>query len=132
MSRRDQLVIDVLLLLSDATLTAQLRAHSHVVLIDHAALDRLLMRPSRLCVFGAPSAGRTVTRLALHAVFRIDMAGDQLRRNVRRMTIETERLFVRFPGEMHVAHDSRRAIVEENVIGLRMTIAVEPCVVLVL
>ena len=42
--------------------------------------DRLLVRPAGLRVLGAPAAGGTVARFALDAIFQIDFAGDERRR----------------------------------------------------
>src|SRR5204862_438136 len=80
----------------------------------------------------APAAGGAVAGLALHAVLHVDVAGNARGRNVGGVTVEAERLLIGLLLEAHVAHDARGALVEEDVVGAGMPVAVEPEVILVL
>ena len=132
MAGGDQLVIDLLAVVAEVAGETAGGADGKRAKVGHAARDRLLVRPAGLRVLGAPAAGGTVAGFALDAVFDIDLAGDEARRNVRGVAIEADGFLIRLPFEAHVAGHARGAVVEENVVGLRVAVAVEPRVVLVL
>ena len=131
-ARRDQLVVDLALRAADVAAAADVRAHADIALVDHPARHRLRVRPSLLHVLGAPAAGRAVAGLALHAVLGIDAAGDEILRHVRGVAIEADLLLIRRRFQAHVFGDALGEVVEEDVVRLRVAVAVQPRVVLVL
>src|SRR5437763_17202875 len=117
MAGRDQLVIDLLVVVAEVAGETSGGAGGKRAQIGHTARNRLLVRPAGHGVFGAPAAGGTVARFALDAVFDINLSGDQACRNVGGVAIETNVFLIRLSFEAHVAGHARGAVVEENVVG---------------